>query len=94
MNKKGLIIKALSFLPQSKRIEGLFLIMATLVTSILEALGISLILPILTLSLDGNLNQLPFNFGIIFDKITIFGDMSLIYKISIVLFLIYIIKNI
>ena len=91
MSKKGLITKALSFLPQSKRIEGVFLIFATLVTSILEALGISLILPILTLSLDGNLNQLPFSFGLIFDKITLFGDISLIYKISIILFSIYII---
>ena len=94
MSKKGLITKALSFLPQSKRIEGFFLIFATLITSILEALGISLILPILTLSLDGNLNQLPFSFGLIFDKITLFGDISLIYKISIILFSIYIIKNI
>ena len=58
MNKKGLIAKALSFLPRSKRLEGILLVMATLVTSILEALGISLILPILTLTLDGNLDQL------------------------------------
>ena len=86
MNKKGSIIKALSFLPKSKKIEGLFLVMATLVTSVLEAIGISLVLPILTLTLDGNLDQLPFNFGVIFDKIKLFGDMSLIYKIFIILF--------
>ena len=94
MNKKGLIAKALSFLPRSKRLEGILLVMATLVTSILEALGISLILPILTLTLDGNLDQLHFNFEIFFDKITVFGDISLIYKIFIVLISIYIIKNI
>ncbi len=94
MNKKGSIAKALSFLPQSKRIEGLFLVIATLVTSILEALGISLILPILTLTLDGNLDELPFNFGRIFENIKLFGDVSLVYKIFIILILIYIIKNI
>ena len=76
MNKKGLIAKALSFLPRSKRLEGILLVMATLVTSILEALGISLILPILTLTLDGNLDQLHFNFEIFFDKITVFGDSN------------------
>ena len=84
MNKKGSIAKALSFLPQSKRIEGLFLVIATLVTSILEALGISLILPILTLTLDGNLDELPFNFGRIFENIKLFGDVSLFYKIFII----------
>lgn len=94
MNKKSLIVKALSFLPKPKRIEGFFLVMATLVTSVLEALGISLILPILTLILDGNLDQIPFNFEIFFNHLPFFDNISLIYKISIFLFLIYIIKNI
>ena len=94
MSKTNTLSKALSFFPQSEKLTGVVLVLATLITSVLEALGISLILPILTLTLEGNLDQYNFNIIGIFDKISIFGDISLIYKIFIVLILIYIIKNI
>ena len=91
---KSTFAKSLSIFPESEKLKGIILIFATLITSALEALGISLILPILTLTIDGNLSRYNFNLEGFLNNFVFFGNISLINKIFFILIFIYVIKNI
>ena len=94
MKNQNIYYKTLNILPSSEKFKGIILLLATLITSVLEAAGISLILPILTLVVDGNLNNFNYDLDGFFENINIFGEISLIAKIFILLVIIYVIKNI
>lgn len=94
MKNQNIYYKTLNILPSSEKFKGIILLLATLITSVLEAAGISLILPILTLVVDGNLNNFNYDLEGFFENINIFGEISLIAKIFILLVIIYVIKNI
>ena len=91
---KSTFAKSLSIFPESEKLKGIILIFATLITSALEALGISLIFPILTLTIDGNLSRYNFNLEGFLNNFVFFGNISLINKIFFILIFIYVIKNI
>lgn len=92
--KKNLFFKSLNIFPKNEKTKGIILIFATFITSVLEALGISLILPILTLTIDGNLNNYNFDLEGLVNNLTFLNNFSLIEKIFFILIFIYIIKNV